>query len=52
MDTKKRILEGDLNKLPDNQIYINVNHLQEGTYVLKIIHQNKVILKTVFKKER
>lgn len=36
--------------MPNYEIYLNVNALQEGEYELKIIHKNKVIKKTTFKK--
>lgn len=48
---KKNNLEGSLDNFPENQIYLNINHLKDGTYVLKIMHKNKVIKKTVFKKQ-
>jgi len=44
-------LEGSLDSFPENQIYLNINHLRDGTYILNIMHRNKVIKKTIFKKE-
>lgn len=43
-------LEGTLDSFPQKEIYLNINHLEEGTYLLKITHRNKVIKKTTFKK--
>ena len=43
-------LEGTIDSFPEKEIYLNINHLKEGTYVLKIIHKNRVIKKTTFKK--
>ena len=42
--------EGNLEKLPQKKIYINVNYLEKGNYELYIIHNNKLIIKTSFKK--
>jgi len=40
-----------VDQLPDNKIYINVNHLEKGDYELNIINKNKLIVKTSFKKK-
>ncbi len=51
MPKKKNIqYEGQLEKLPDKKIYINVNHLDKGNYELNIINKNKLIVKTKFNK--
>jgi hypothetical protein len=51
MPKKKNIeYEGQIEKLPDKKIFINVNHLEKGDYELNIIYKNKVITKTKFKK--
>jgi hypothetical protein len=42
--------EGILDKFICKDIYLNVNHLEEGSYNLKIIHKDKVINTTRFKK--
>jgi hypothetical protein len=42
--------EGTLDKFISKEIYINVNHLEKGNYNLKIVHKNKVIKSTHFKK--
>ncbi|MGB5819881.1 MAG: hypothetical protein WBG90_10400 [Saonia sp.] len=50
MKKKYGNFEGSLNDFPEHQIYLNINHLENGTYVLKIIHKNKVIKETSFEK--
>jgi hypothetical protein len=51
MPRKKNIqYESQIEKLPDKKIYINVNHLEKGEYEINIINQNKLITKTIFKK--
>jgi len=52
MKKKPIHLEGGLDKIPEHQIYLNINHLNNGTYVLKIMHKNKVISSTIFKKSK
>lgn len=42
--------EGNLEYFPKKKIYINVNHLEKGNYELHIVHKNKLIIKTTFKK--
>ena len=42
--------ESELESFPAKSIYINVNHLEKGDYELRIIHKNKLIKKTTFKK--
>ncbi len=48
-DVKKTFI-GKLDNLHSYKIYLNVNHLEKGIYTLKIMHKNKVIKKTTFKK--
>tara|TARA_R100001132_G_C3249066_1_gene76933 strand:- start:586 stop:732 length:147 start_codon:yes stop_codon:yes gene_type:complete len=43
--------EGSLDRFKTNEIYINVNHLEKGSYNLKIVYKNKVIKSTHFKKK-
>ncbi|CAN0604274.1 unnamed protein product [Ectocarpus sp. 12 AP-2014] len=50
MKQKDESLNGTLDSFPEKQIYLNINHLKDGTYVLKIMHKNKLIKKTIFKK--
>lgn len=44
-------LEGALEKMPCNEIYVNINHLENGLYELKITLRNKVIAQIAFEKE-
>jgi len=50
MKKKRSTLSGNLPPVPDQEIYLNVNALSEGEYLLKIIQNNKVIKVTTFKK--
>lgn len=51
MPKKKNIqYKGQIEKLPDKKIFINVNHLEKGDYELNIINKNKLIVKTKFNK--
>ncbi|MEM7380524.1 MAG: hypothetical protein AAF361_04925 [Bacteroidota bacterium] len=47
---KKKQYEGIIQKLPENDIYLNVTHLEKGDYKLNIIHNNKIIKSTKFTK--
>lgn len=42
--------KAELEKLPDKKIYLNINTMEKGEYELSIMHQNKLIKKTTFKK--
>jgi hypothetical protein len=44
-------LKGSINYFQEKQIYLNINHLKDGLYILKIIHNNKVIQQISFKKK-
>lgn len=44
-------LKGSIDSLPEKQIYLNINHLKEGLYILKILHNSKVIKKISFQKK-
>jgi hypothetical protein len=44
-------LVGDIEKLPSNKIYLNINHLEKGIYNLNIVYKNKIIKNTHFGKE-
>ncbi len=50
MVKKKKTFEGELDHFPKHKIYLNVNHLDKGRYILKIVYKNKVIKKTTFNK--
>ncbi|MEZ4874593.1 MAG: hypothetical protein R2793_03860 [Flavobacteriaceae bacterium] len=43
--------EGSLDKFFSQTIYLNVTHLEKGSYTLSILHKDKVIKTTHFKKE-
>lgn len=47
---KKKRYEGELKNLPGFEIYLNINHLKQGRYKLKIINNNKVVKSINFKK--
>ncbi len=50
--SKKKVVgyEAQIKKLPDKKIFLNINAMEKGDYELNIIHQNKLIKKTTFKK--
>lgn len=50
-EKKKYEYEGKLEKMPSQKILININHLEKGEYELNIIHKNKILKKTNFKKK-
>lgn len=50
MAYKKIVYESMLDSLTSKSIVININHLNKGNYILKIMHKNKVIKTTTFKK--
>lgn len=51
MKEKKKRLEGSLQKHPSYKIYLNISHLSNGNYSLKLTDKNKVIKKIKFKKK-
>ena len=50
MKKEKSLLEGTLDHIPENQIYLNINHLKDGSYLLKLMYKNKVIKEITFQK--
>lgn len=50
MVKKINSIKGEIDHFPEYQIYLNVNHLEKGTYTLKITHRDKIIKETTFKK--
>lgn len=50
MKKKRETYTGNIEIKPFQQIYLNINHLEKGVYILKITHQNKIIKQTTFKK--
>ena len=51
MPQKKIKYESKIQALPSQKIIINVNQMDKGDYELNIVHQNKLIKKTTFKKK-
>jgi hypothetical protein len=52
MKKKQDGLEGTLEEFPENQIFLNINYLEDGQYRLNIMHRNKIIKQTTFKKKK
>lgn len=50
MKKKRTTYHAEIDYTPTKEIHLNVNYLQPGKYVLKIMYKNKVIKKTNFKK--
>lgn len=50
MKKKRTTYHAEIDYVPTKEIHLNVNYLQPGKYVLKIMYKNKVIKKTNFKK--
>ena len=50
MAYKKKLYEGTVEALIHYDIVLNINHLKKGTYNLKIMHNNKIVKETTFKK--
>lgn len=50
MRKKQNSLQSKIDRFPDHKIYLNVNHLDKGEYILNIVYKNKIIKKTTFKK--
>ena len=48
---KKKRYEGILDEGPRFEMYLNVNKLKKGKYLLKMMNQNKIIKNTHFSKE-
>ncbi|WP_165396018.1 hypothetical protein [Flavobacterium sp. J27] len=51
MPKKPTKYEAKIENIATNKIYLNINHLENGEYELNIIHKNKLITKTTFKKK-
>ena len=52
MKPKQDDLEGMLEGVPENLIYLNINYLEDGPYRLNIMHRNKIIKQTTFIKRK
>jgi len=50
MKKKRTTYHAEVDLVLTKEIFLNVNYLQSGKYVLKIMYKNKVIKKTTFKK--
>lgn len=50
MKKKFTTYQGTIDRIPEKTIHLNINHLDKGKYVLKILHKNKIIKKTTFNK--
>ena len=50
MKKKRTTYHAEIDHIPTKAIHLNVNYLDPGKYVLKIIYKNKVIKKTTFEK--
>jgi hypothetical protein len=50
MKKKRTTYKAEIDQFPSKTIRLNVNYLQSGKYVLSIVHKNKVLKKTTFKK--
>ncbi|MBT8255415.1 MAG: hypothetical protein KJO23_02650 [Bacteroidia bacterium] len=50
MNKKGKVYSGMIESFQQKEIYLNVNHLNDGQYVLKIVHHNRVLKHTTFKK--
>lgn len=48
---KRKRYEGSVYDMQGHEIYLNITHLEKGSYVLKIVYKNKVIKSTHFKNE-
>jgi hypothetical protein len=48
---KKKEYEGNLKDVSYTKIYVNINNLKKGIYVLNITHKNKIIKQTIFNKK-
>jgi len=51
MTKKRKVYSGTLDAIPKTEVLLNVTHMARGAYTLKILHKNKVIKVTSFKKE-
>jgi len=47
---KRKLYKGSLEVVPDNQILLNISKLKDGSYILKIMDENRVIKETRFTK--
>jgi len=50
MSKKKKIYLGTLDWTSHKQIYLNIDNLKDGTYIIKITNNNKIVKEVKFKK--
>jgi hypothetical protein len=50
MSKKRKIHAGSIDWIASEQIYLNIQHLKDGLYTLKIVNKNKIIKEVIFKK--
>tara|TARA_R110001583_G_scaffold104280_1_gene251669 strand:- start:1559 stop:1717 length:159 start_codon:yes stop_codon:yes gene_type:complete len=50
-EKNEKVYDGMIDGFPKHKIHLNVTHLEAGIYILKIMHKNKLIKKTTFKKQ-
>ncbi len=50
-NSKSKQYLGNLKRLSSYKIYLNIKHLNKGSYELNIINKNKLIKRTRFDKE-
>lgn len=48
MSRKRTIYVGKFNELVSKKIFLNVNNLEDGHYVLKIVNNNRIIKEVTF----
>lgn len=51
MTKKKFHYEAYLHQVPSQKIRLQIEHLNSGDYELQIVHHNKILKKTTFKKQ-
>ncbi len=51
MTKKKFHYEAYLHQMPTQKIRINIDKLDSGNYELNIVHKNKILKTTTFKKQ-
>ena len=49
-EVKRKMYEGELEKILSKKIYLNIGHLEEGFYELNIIYKNRTIKIISFRK--
>ena len=48
---KRKVYTGSLEDILGNQILLNISKLKDGTYILKIMDENRVIKEITFIKD-